>query len=206
MPRKRFADERIAFALGRDAGRRRCREGHGLHVGSALRRAPVPDPDPREPRRATGALDRRRTTRRTCQVGDWPALLKVASSPSPALELSGDAGKPRTTRSPDEIVAKPMRLDALSSRRRSGRSRRCRSPTAAGPGRPAGLKGGSGQAADATREEERAASQVGVRSDAGEADPARGRFGNRRSASADLRSRARRRRCVDPVMETFGLS
>ena len=52
---------------------------------------------------------------------------------------------------------------------------------------------GPGEAAEGPREGERAAAEGGLGSDAGEADPARGRLGK-------LLSPARRRRCIDHVM------
>ena len=58
---------------------------------------------------------------------------------------------------------------------------------------------GPGEAAEGPREGERAAAKGGLRSDAGEADPARGRLGK-------LLSPARRRRCIDHVMTKFDVS
>ena len=111
---------------------------------------------------------------------------------------------PQKKHKPEEIVAKLRQVDVLLSQGRSG----CRGdprdqrdavhvlPVAQGVWR---AEVGPGEAAEGAREGERAAAQGGLRSDAGEADPARGRLGK-------LLSPGRRRRCIDHVMTKFDVS
>ena len=111
---------------------------------------------------------------------------------------------PQRKHKPEEIVAKLRQVDVLLSQGRPvAEAIRAIGVTPFTYYRWrkefGGLKSRPGEAPQGSREGERAAAQGGLRSDAREADPARGRLGK-------LLSPARRRRCIDHVMTKFDVS
>ena len=111
---------------------------------------------------------------------------------------------PQRKHKPEEIVAKLRQVDVLLSQGRPvAEAIRAISVTPFTYYRWrrefGGLKSDQVKRLKDAREGERAAAEGGLRSDAGEADPARGRLGK-------LLSPARRRRCIDHVMTKFDVS